>query len=149
MDVPHGDWSGSTWPPTLVHREMWDLIGGYSVEFSPGIYSDTDFSAKLFLSGVRYFKGVNTSRVYHFEARSTGRVKKNKGSRQFLLKWGIVSSAFMKQVLYRGDPFPLRRQKERSIKPALWRSRMKRIWVLFSGTGNTTKLWERENRLVP
>ena len=149
MDVPHGDWSGSTWPPTLVHREMWDLIGGYSVEFSPGIYSDTDFSAKLFLSGVRYFKGVNTSRVYHFEARSTGRVKKNKGSRQFLLKWGIVSSAFMKQVLYRGDPFPLRRQKERSIKPALWRSRMKRIWVLFSGTGNTTKLWERENRLLP
>ncbi|OFY60122.1 MAG: family 2 glycosyl transferase, partial [Bacteroidetes bacterium RBG_13_46_8] len=86
MDVQHGDWSGSTWPPTLVHRDIWDLAGGYSVEFSPGLYSDTDFSAKLFLCGVRYFKGVNKSRVYHFEARSTGRVKKNKGNRQFLFK---------------------------------------------------------------
>jgi len=137
MDVPHGDWSGSTWPPTLVHREIWDLIGGYSVEFSPGLYSDTDFSAKLFLSGVRYFKGVNKSRVYHFEARSTGRVKKNNGSRQFLFKWGIVSSAFMKHILHRGDPFPVPKQKDRSIKPAVWRSRLKMIGFLFSGTGNT------------
>jgi hypothetical protein len=143
MDVPHGDWSGSTWPPTLVHRDIWDLIGGYSVEFSPGIYSDTDFSAKLFFSGIRYFLGVNKSRVYHFEARSTGRVKKNNGTWQFLFKWGIVSSAFMKHILHRGDPFPVLKQKERSIKPALWRSRLKMIWILFSGTGNKKKLWDR------
>jgi GT2 family glycosyltransferase len=141
--VPHGDWSGSTWPPTLVHREIWDLIGGYSVEFSPGLYSDTDFSARLFLSGVRYFKGVNKSRVYHFEARSTGRVKKNNGNRQFLFKWGIVSSAFMKHILHRGGPFPNLTQKKKSLTPALWRSRLKMIWVFFSGTGNKEKLWER------
>jgi GT2 family glycosyltransferase len=143
MDVPHGDWSGSTWPPTIVHRELWDLIGGYSVEFSPGLYSDTDFSAKLFLCGVRYFKGVNKSRVYHFEARSTGRVKKNKGNLQFPLKWGIVSSAFVKHVLHRGEPFSLSWQKGKSIKPSLWRSRLKLLRVFFSGTGNKEKLWGR------
>ncbi|WP_206685654.1 FUSC family protein, partial [Escherichia coli] len=23
------DWLGSTWPPTLVHRDWWNRIGGY------------------------------------------------------------------------------------------------------------------------
>jgi glycosyltransferase involved in cell wall biosynthesis len=142
MDVPHGDWSGSTWPPTLVHRDIWDLIGGYSIEYAPGLYSDTDFSAKLILCGVRYFKGVNKSRVYHFEARSTGRVKKNHGNRQFLFKWGIVSSAFMKYILHRGDPYTGWGKKEKSLKPALLRSRLKLIWRSFSGTGNNKKIWD-------
>jgi GT2 family glycosyltransferase len=142
LDVPHDDWSGSTWPPTIVHRDIWDLIGGYSVEFSPGLYSDTDFSAKLFLAGVRYFKGISKSRVYHFEARSTGRIKKNDGNRQFLFKWGVVSSAFMKYILHRGDPFKVLPPKRKSIKPALWRSRIKMIWRSFSGTGTGRKLWK-------
>jgi glycosyltransferase involved in cell wall biosynthesis len=142
MDAPHGDWSGSTWPPTLVHRDIWDLIGGYSVEFTPGLYSDADFSAKLFLCGVRYFKGLNTSRVYHFEARSTRRVKKNKGNRQFLFKWGIVSSAFMKYILHRGDAFGVPVKREKSLGPALWRSRLKLIWRSFSGTGTGGKIWD-------
>jgi glycosyltransferase involved in cell wall biosynthesis len=25
------DWSGSTWPPNIVHKDVWDLIGGYSI----------------------------------------------------------------------------------------------------------------------
>lgn len=69
--LPHADWTGATWPPNVVHRDVWDLVGGYSVELSPGMYSDPDFSAKLYLAGVRYFKGISKSRVYHFEARST------------------------------------------------------------------------------
>ncbi len=39
-----GDWNGSTWPPNLVHKDLWDLVGGLSIEFSPGMYSDPDFS---------------------------------------------------------------------------------------------------------
>ena len=81
-DFSHGDWCGATWPPNVVHRDLWDLVGGYSVELSPGMYSDPDFSAKLWMAGVRIFKGLGASRVYHFESRSTGRVVKNKGSRQ-------------------------------------------------------------------
>jgi glycosyltransferase involved in cell wall biosynthesis len=101
----HADWCGATWPPNIVHRDLWDLVGGYSVEFSPGMYSDPDFAAKLYKAGVRYFKGISASRVYHFEQVSTGRVSKNKGSLQFLRKWGITSASFMRDVLHRGEPW--------------------------------------------
>jgi glycosyltransferase involved in cell wall biosynthesis len=40
------DWFGATWPPNIVATSTWDLVGGYSVEFSPGMYSDPDFSKK-------------------------------------------------------------------------------------------------------
>jgi GT2 family glycosyltransferase len=142
MNFPHGDWSGSTWPPTVVHRDLWDLVGGFSVEFSPGLYSDPDFSAKLYLAGVRHFKGVNRSRVYHFEARSTGRVIKNKGTRQFLSKWGLTSSAFMKYILHRGEPFGVGRTQPLALALARFRSRMKGIWGAFLPSGQTKKIWE-------
>jgi glycosyltransferase involved in cell wall biosynthesis len=142
MNLPHGDWNGSTWPPTIVHRDIWDLVGGYSVEFSPGMYSDPDLSAKLYLSGIRYFKGVDKSRVYHFEARSTGRVKKNKGARQFLSKWGITSSSFMKFMLHRGEPFKEYPKPVFRIKFALIRSKIKWIIGLFLPIGATKKLWK-------
>ena len=142
MDIPHGDWSGSTWPPTVVHREIWDLTGGYSIEFSPGLYSDPDFSAKLYLSGVRHFKGIDKSRVYHFEARSTGRVKKNKGSRQFLFKWGITSSSFMRLLLHRGMPFGNHHTPPRLITLALVRSKLKLLAGSFLPAGNDKKLWK-------
>src|SRR4051794_36878675 len=32
---PMTDWSGATWPPNIVHKDLWDIVGGYSVEFSP------------------------------------------------------------------------------------------------------------------
>lgn len=70
------DWQGSTWPPNVVHKDYWDLVGGLSIEFSPGMYSDPDFSKKLYQAGVRYFKGLGSSLVYHFGSKSTKRVKK-------------------------------------------------------------------------
>src|SRR5262249_24222252 len=30
--LKRGDWCGSTWPPTLVRREWWFKVGGYSTE---------------------------------------------------------------------------------------------------------------------
>ena len=50
------DWVGSTWPPCVVSKRLWDKVGGYSEEFSPGMYSDPDFSMKLWQEGVRHFK---------------------------------------------------------------------------------------------
>ncbi|RYG28879.1 MAG: glycosyltransferase family 2 protein, partial [Chitinophagaceae bacterium] len=38
------DWSGSTWPPVVVSRKMWHVVGGFSLEFSPGMASDDDFA---------------------------------------------------------------------------------------------------------
>jgi glycosyltransferase involved in cell wall biosynthesis len=104
-DLKKDDWSGSTWPPNVMHIDLWDLVGGLSVEFSPGMYSDPDFSKKIWDAGVRYYKGVGTSKVYHFGSKSTKRVKKNVGSIMFLQKWGITSRTFIKEFLRRGERF--------------------------------------------
>ena len=98
-----GDWAGATWPPNVVPRVLWEEVGGYSVEFSPGMSSDPDFSMKLWAQGVRHFKGLGESRVYHFQAKSTGKVQKNDGRKQFLMKWGITQSTFSKYFLRRGS----------------------------------------------
>lgn len=99
------DWSGGTWPPNVMHRKMWEKIGGYGEEFSPGLYSDPDVSMKLWQEGVRIFKGLGESWAYHFMSRSTGRVKMNDGKKTFLKKWGVSSSWFVKTVLKQGEPY--------------------------------------------
>ncbi len=103
--LPMHNWQGATWPPNVIHKDIWDLVGGYSTEFSPGMYSDPDFSMKLWMAGVRLFKGVSASRVYHFGSKSTGRVIKNKGYYTFIRKWGITSSTLTRYYLRRGEPF--------------------------------------------
>ena len=102
---PKKDWKGSTWPPNVMHRDLWDLVGGMSVEFHPGMYSDPDLSKKLWDAGIRYFKGVSKSRVYHFGSKSTRRIKRNIGGQTFLLKWGISSRTFTEKYLERGQDF--------------------------------------------
>ncbi len=110
--LPMQDWQGATWPPNVVHKDIWDLAGGYSIEYSPGMYSDPDFSYKLWKLGVRLFKGVAKSRVYHFGSVSVKRIKKNDGYYMFIAKWGMTSGTFSKYFLRRGEPFngPLQEQ---------------------------------------
>jgi hypothetical protein len=103
--LPMKDWMGATWPPNVVHKSIWNLVGGYSIEFSPGMYSDPDFSMKLWQTGIRLFKGIAASRVYHFGSVSVKRVKKNKGYYQFIGKWGMTSSTFSKKFIRRGEAF--------------------------------------------
>ena len=103
--IPFHDWNGCNWYPMVIHRRIWDLMGGLSVEFTPGMYSDPDFMMKLWHLGVRYFKGVSRSRGYHFLSSTTTRIKKNDGRKQFLYKWGISSSTFFKHYLRIGTPF--------------------------------------------
>jgi glycosyltransferase involved in cell wall biosynthesis len=96
------DWSGATWPPNIVHKDIWNAVGGYSVEFHPGLYSDPDFSMKLWHMGIRVFKGLGKSKVYHFSRVSTGRTKMNKGYHTFIQKWGFTPGYFMEHILQRG-----------------------------------------------
>ena len=98
------DWSGASWPPSLIPKDTFLSVGGYSEEFSPGMYSDPDFSMKLWNAGVRVFLGLGNALVYHFRSHSTGRVKKNDGRKQFAAKWGIPASWFYKKVLKMGNP---------------------------------------------
>ena len=103
--LPFQDWMGSTWYPMVISKKVWMLIGGLSIEFSPGMASDPDMMMKLWMLGVRYYKGVSDSRVYHFTSRSTSRVKRNDGNKQFLLKWGLSKSTFYEFYLRMGQPF--------------------------------------------
>jgi glycosyltransferase involved in cell wall biosynthesis len=106
---PKEDWSGASWPPNVVHRSLWEQVGGYSTEFFPGFYSDPDFSMKLWKADVRRFKGVAKSRVYHFLEASTGKIKSDsvgKGRKLFLQKWGITSRVFYKYYLRMGQANP-------------------------------------------
>jgi GT2 family glycosyltransferase len=124
------DWLGATWPPTLVSRRWWFKVGGYSSELSPGMSSDNDFSMKLWDAGCRIFLGVGDSLVYHFQCKSTGKIKKNDGGRQFLNKWGMRQSVFDRFYLRRGEIAQGVRLSEpkdtRKLRWELLRSRIKR-----------------------
>ncbi len=127
------DWNGATWPPSVLPTMLWDLVGGYSTDFSPGMYSDPDFSMKLWEFGVRDFKGVGKSRVYHFMSKSTGKLtfKKN-GSHLFLRKWGISSNILTKYYLRRGEDWKGSLKTPSTtlkFKLKLWLSKMKRKFI--------------------
>ena len=105
------DFQGSTWAPTLVHKQIWNKVGGFSEEFFPGSGSDPDFNMKLWNIGIRIFKGINDCKVYHFGSvvlrkKINSENKGNKfgsiGSKIFLLKWGI-SIKFFKKFYLRSD----------------------------------------------
>ena len=121
------DWSGSMWPPNVVHIELWDLVGGLSIEYSPGMYSDPDFSRKLFEVGVRCFKGKGNSLAYHFGSKSTKRVKKNNGRKTFLLKWGITPNTFTKEYLKLGERFSSNIPTPVLDKKTLFLNKIKRV----------------------
>jgi GT2 family glycosyltransferase len=107
----HYDFQGSTWAPHLVHRDIWNKVGGFSEEFYPGTGSDPDLNMKLWNTGVRIFKGINDFKVYHFGSIVTRRYKNDpkiktesgsKGGKIFLLKWGF-SIKFFKKFIMKSD----------------------------------------------
>jgi GT2 family glycosyltransferase len=131
MNYEIADWNGSNWYPMVIHRDIWGLIGGLSTEFTPGMGSDPDFLMKLWLSGVRYFKGVSNSRAYHFCSRTTARVKKNNGKKQFVKKWGMNISTFYKYYVHMGEPFIGYIDDSNAFKNAKFKIFIDRLKALF------------------
>ena len=121
------DWCGATWPPSLIPLSLWDLVGGMSIEFSPGMYSDPDLSKKLYEAGVRYFRGIGDSLVYHFGSRSTRRIRQNTGRKTFLRKWGITSNYFCRHFLQLGQDFKGPLPETTISRNQMWLHRFKRI----------------------
>ena len=96
------DFQGSTWAPSVVHRDIWNKVGGLSQEYFPGTGSDPDFNMKLWNLGIRIFKGLNDFKVYHFGSLTTRKKKnftQNRGDKTFLKKWGITTKFFKKYYL--------------------------------------------------
>lgn len=131
--LPCADWRGATWPPNLLHRDIWDLVGGYSIEFSPGMGSDPDLTAKLWMIGVRHFKGLANSRVYHFETKSTERIRQNDARMQFMLKWGVANSVLRDQLTLLGQPWETPSTPSPITKGTRLRYRLKVIINLIKG----------------
>mgnify|MGYP001298263260 CR=1 FL=1 len=103
------DFQGSTWAPHLIHKEIWDKVGGFSEEFFPGTGSDPDLNMKLWKENIRIFKGINDFKVYHFGSIVTRKYKDHptiktesgsRGAKIFLLKWGISINFFKKYIIH-------------------------------------------------
>lgn len=94
-----GDIEGGTSQPTLFHKKWWQMVGGYSLEYSPGMSSDDDLLMKYWVLGCRNFRVVGASRFYHFGSISTDRIRHNMGGRIFVMKWGITQKEFFQNYL--------------------------------------------------
>ena len=108
------DFQGSTWAPHLIHKDLWNKVGGFSEEFYPGTGSDPDLNMKLWRENVRIFKGLGKCLVFHFGSVVSRRDNKdnkiktesgNKGNKIFLLKWGITIKFFKKFYLKSDIPY--------------------------------------------
>lgn len=56
--------------PFLIKRELWDLIGGYDINYDPwGSNGDSDLEYKIKLAGVQPYQNTNCL-VYHFSQTS-------------------------------------------------------------------------------
>ena len=103
------DFQGTTKCPGLVHKEIWERVGGWSEEFSPTGGDDTDFAMKLWKINIRIFKGLGKSLAYHFGSITTRKKDKSlftylgsRGNKIFLKKWRISINFFEKYYLNSG-----------------------------------------------
>ena len=80
--------------PFLIKKELWDLVGGYDVNFDPwGSNGDSDLEYKIRLAGVQPYQNRN-SIVYHFSQTSGTFHPDNRDYWQdnwnyFIQKWGF------------------------------------------------------------
>ncbi len=108
--IKFSDFQGSTWSPHIVHKNIWNKVGGYSEEFFPGAGSDPDFAMKLWTEKVRIFKGLGKCLVYHFGSKTLRnklpkKLSDNLGSNSskiFLKKWKITINFFKNFYLRSG-----------------------------------------------
>jgi len=126
------DIEGQGSQPTLVHRMWWHTVGGYSLEFGPGMSSDDDLLMKFWVAGCRDFRVVGASRVYHFSQSSTGRVRKNKGGRTFVMKWGITQAEFKRDFLSKARGTAAGDTAETTFPRSTTHGRLKRIGYAFA-----------------
>ena len=80
--------------PFLVKRELWDLVGGYDINYDPwGSNSDSDLLYKIKLVGIQPYQNRNCN-VYHFSQISGTFESQNqeywhKNFAYFEQKWGF------------------------------------------------------------
>tara|TARA_B110000259_G_scaffold175400_1_gene210598 strand:- start:300 stop:1139 length:840 start_codon:yes stop_codon:yes gene_type:complete len=103
--IKFDNFQGTHWQPSLIPVSTWNKVGGFSLDFSPGLGSDPDFNMKLWRIGVRLFKGLGACRVYHFSSISLRKKSWNNGAKTFLLKWGVTIKFFKKYYLRTNEKY--------------------------------------------
>lgn len=123
------DFQGTTKHPALIHKKIWNKVGGWSEEFFPTGGDDSDFNMKLWRENVRIFKGLGKCIVYHFGSITTRKKDKklftylgSKGNKIFLKKWGFTINFF--------ENFYLRSGIDKNKKP---------IYLRYDGPLNNPK----------
>lgn len=124
------DWNGACWPPSICSKRVWEAVGGYDENYSPGFYSDPDFGMKCWQLGIRDFKGIGKSLVYHFKSKSTQRVVRNNGRKLFAQKWGLPSSYFYNQMLKMGTVYKPHQSLKLTKNLAYWIARFKANFLI-------------------
>lgn len=97
--IKYDNFQGTTWAPSLLPLKTWKKVNGFSEEYTFGLGSDPDLNMKLWLQGVRVFKGLGNCRVYHFSSVSLRKKAWNNGAKTFLKRWGISFKFFKKHYL--------------------------------------------------
>ena len=107
--IKYFNFQGTTKHPALIHKELWEKVGGWSEEFFPTGGDDTDFLVKLWNSGVRIFKGLGKCTVYHFGSITTRKKNKSlftylgsKANKIFIRKWSMSINFFENYYLRSG-----------------------------------------------
>lgn len=94
--------------PFLIKKELWDLIGGYDINYDPwGSNGDSDLQAKIHLAGAKTWRNRN-SIVYHFSQTSGTSAPENRPYWQknwdyFIKKWGFPRQGDDHKVWYSKD----------------------------------------------
>lgn len=94
--------------PFLMKKELWDLIGGYDVNYDPfGSNGDSDLQAKVYLAGEKTWRYRNCI-VYHFSQTSGTFLPENRPYWQknwdyFIKKWGFPRQGDDHKVWYSKD----------------------------------------------
>jgi len=108
IDIPKlknikGYVNGSTWPPNLLFRSVFEQINGMCEEYIEGFGSDPDLAMRMYEVGVRDFIGVGSSLVYHFQCKSTSKIRNTgHGRNLFIKKHGMSIEHFVNNIIKRG-----------------------------------------------
>ena len=102
----------------MVHRIAWEQVGGFSEEYAPAYYEDTDLAFKLRSAGYRTMYCPH-SVVIHFEGQSHG-TSTDSGIKRFQLsnakrfvdKWQHAIKANGKE----GENLPFHQDRERGLR---------------------------------
>lgn len=88
------NWIGTNMQALLLKRNIWNAVGGLSIEFTPGICAELDLTMKLWSMGMRNFLGIANSRILNLQQWLPDKVKENYGHKTFLQKWRISVDTF-------------------------------------------------------